>query len=181
MAATDTTRIIGELYSSACLELFESLDCVASATDEPHNSELTDAPIANIDAGSEDLEITLNLRLPTSILALTYPVTGAITDVSEEELEDWLSELSNQFMGRLKAKLHSRQCNVKLGLPVSHFDTDISELLSGKGHHESLYFMVDQEPCECHLTVELFNEDLIILEEAVEDPDAIGEGEMELF
>lgn len=177
----ETIKIIRELCSSVCFELFDSLDCVAMATDEAHEPELDGAPIANIDVASNDLEITLNLRLPTSILALTYPVTGSITNVGEEELEDWLSELSNQFMGRLKAKLYSRQCNVSLGLPRSHFDTNIDELLIEGGHHEFLYFMVDQEPCGCALTVELFNEDLCIGDQPFEDPHSASEGDIELF
>jgi CheY-specific phosphatase CheX len=140
-----------------------------------------DVPIACIDAGSIDLELIICLQFPVSVLALTYPVQEDITGVDEERLEDWISELSNQLIGRIKNKLLAHNCRVDLGLPTSYFGSDVSHLLSENGEIMSVYFDVDGETCAFHISIEVFEDDMVFTLDEAEDTDSLGDGELEMF
>lgn len=184
MHSSDVINQIEDLFEVACIGLFESLNCKAVRVDlDTYElaSNFHDAPIACIDAGSTEVELITGLQLPMSVLALTYPVQGEITGVDEERLEDWISELSNQLMGRLKTKLFSHQCQVFLGLPTTYFGAYIGDLISGEGEIKTLYFNLDGEFCACHISIETFGDDLAFSVEVDESIDVIAEGEIELF
>jgi hypothetical protein len=140
-----------------------------------------DVPVACIDAGSKDLELIICLQFPVSVLALTYPVQEDITGVDEERLEDWISELSNQLVGRIKNKLLLHNCQVDLGLPTSYFGSDVSHLLSKNGEIMSLYFDVDGETCGFHVSIEVFEDDMLFSLEEYDDNESLDEGELEMF
>jgi len=61
--------------------------------------------MAVIDTGSDELEVLLVLKMPFSVLSMTYPVIDNITSIDESKPEDWISELSNQLIRRVKTKL----------------------------------------------------------------------------
>jgi len=184
MQAKDVVNQIECLFEAACLGLFGSLNCTVSRV-YPDVYELEngmhDAPIACIDAGSSDVELITGLQIPMSVLALTYPVQGEITGVNEERLEDWISELSNQLIGRLKSKLIAHNCQVSLGLPTTYFGTEIDNLLVGECDKKSMYFDLDGEVCACHISIETFSDDLLFSHEVDENIDVLAEGEIELF
>ena len=184
MQAKDVVSQIEGMFEIACLGLFESLNCTVERVNlEDHElrSELGDAPIACIDAGSNEVELITGIQLPMSVLALTYPVQGNITGVNEEQLEDWISELSNQLIGRLKSKLITHNCQVTLGLPTTYFGTDINDLIVGDCERVSMYFDLDGEICACHISIETFNEEVSFSLEVDEDVDVLAEGDIELF
>jgi len=184
MHSRDVASQIEGLFEVACLGLFESLNCNAARVElsvYESESNFYDAPIACIDAGSDEVELIVGLQLPMSVLALTYPVQGDITGVDEERLEDWISELSNQLIGRLKTKLIAHKCQVSLGLPITYFGTNISDLIESENETKSMFFDLDGENCACHISIETFGSELLFSVEIDDDVDVLAEGEIELF
>lgn len=180
MRKNEVVQCIQSLYLECCKNLFQSLDCKTKLT-SGKNINLDESPIACIDAGSEDIEFMIALQLPLQVLALTYPVAEGITTVEENRLEDWISELSNQLIGRLKAKLIEHDCYVRIGLPQSYFGANVDELLSQNSEHADYYFDVDGEICGCSISIEVFDEAMSFSIEKNQNIDMQEEGELELF
>jgi len=173
-------QCVQDIFEEACTGLLESLSDLAIKIDSSRG-DLIEVPIACIDAGSHDIELIICLQFPVSVLALTYPIHADITGVDEERLEDWISELSNQLVGRVKNRLLTHNCQVDLGLPVSYFGSDVEHLLSQTGEIKSVYFDVDGETCAFHISVEVFEEDMVFTIAETEVLDALDDGELELF
>ena len=154
-------EVIGHIHAhfeSSCHDLFAGLNCsLAPLSESSHDFE--HAPIACIDAGSNEIELNIGLELPMEVLALTYPVPNII-DVDEESLEDWISELSNQLIGRLKAKLLKHDLQIDLGLPTSYFGAELDNLILADQNRLSLFFDLDGESCAFHVGIEIFQEDI---------------------
>lgn len=176
-----TAAVIRDQFELSCVELFSSLDCTVFKHDSV-DMEMDSAPIAFIDAGSEDLEVVIVLHVPLSVLTMTYPEFAAesIMAVSEQVLEDWISELANQLVGRFKNKMISHGCRLKIGLPAMYYDSG-DATLPIEGHEPFRFFFdIDKELVECSLYLQLFNPDLQ-LSQPEEDSNGAGEGELELF
>ena len=180
MRKKEVTECIQGLFLECCKGLFESLDCETQLTTD-HTVDLSESPIACIDGGSEDIEFMVALQLPLTVLALTYPVAEGITRVEEDRLEDWISELSNQLIGRLKAKLIEHDCFINIGLPQSYFGADVHELLSQNSEEVDYFFDLDGEVCGCSISIEVFDEAMSFSVEKNQDIDTQEEGELELF
>ena len=176
----EVVKSVQSLFENSCNDLFVSLNCYIRETDVANNS-LCDAPVAYIDAGSDDISLVIALQLPMTVLSLSYPVPGSISEVSEEILEDWINELSNQLIGRLKAKMLNHNQTLQIGLPASYFDSDISEVFLEDGEVKTFYFEIDGEVCVFHLSVKVFNENLNYTLEVNEETESIAEGDIELF
>jgi len=179
MRLTQIVEQIHEQFECACRDLFASLNCSLEPISESSH-DFEHAPIACIDAGSSDIELNIGLELPMEVLALTYPVPNII-DVDEESLEDWISELSNQLIGRLKAKLLKHNLQVDLGLPTSYFGADLDNLILADQHRLSLFFDLDGESCAFHIGIEIFAEDIDFSLEEIKREDDLAESEIELF
>lgn len=180
MRKNEVTQCIQSLFLDCCKALFQSLDCETHLTTNRH-AHLDECPIACIDGGSEDVEFMIALQLPLPVLALTYPVSEGITKVEEDRLEDWISELSNQLIGRLKAKLIEHDCFVSIGLPQSYFGAVVHELLSQNSEVIDYFFDIDGEICSCSISLEIFDEAMSFSIDKNQDIDMQEEGELELF
>ncbi len=181
MGSMEFNHCVKEVFQGACVELFNSLDCSVACA-ERNDCGLYDAPVACVDAGSKEVELVLGLQMPISLLALTCPVNACIVAVGEEYLEDWISELSNQLIGRVKSKLSSNESDLQLGLPVTYYGADDSELMQ-QDEKITLYFELDGEVCACYLSVELLvkAEELNSSNYFQEGADDSIRGELELF
>jgi hypothetical protein len=178
VATAETTQQIHDLFALSCIELFEGLNCMIVST-ELAPGVLDHAPLAMIDAGSDDLELSLFIRAPFTVLGLTYPCRDGITEIEDSELEDWLAELANQLVGKLKNRLLHLGCTLKLGLPNSYFDAEYADAVIPDTGLVSSHFAVDHEPVECSLYLEIFNPDMKLhTQSVVDDSDS---GELELF
>ena len=183
MRREEVIEQIQGLFKDSCTELFGSLNCEV-AIGEQNGESFEEVPIACIDAGSGDVEFLIALQLPLSILAMTYPVTEGITMVREDYLEDWISELSNQLIGRLKRKLTSHECNVDIGLPTTYFGAELESLLSANGansERKTYFFDIDGELCACSIALEVFNDATSYVIDPNSHDDDQNEGELELF
>ena len=171
------------VIEGCCYELFSSYQCEVTLVPYIEIDYIIDQfendYSAVIDLGSDDIELFSVLQMPLSVLAMTYPVPDVLT-LTDEALEDWISELSTQLIGRLKNQLLKHDCNLKLGLPETYYEKDIDDILPENSGRFTLYFDIDGEICGCTLSVEIFNENM---EFSVEENnmDLMDEGELELF
>jgi len=181
MGSIEFNHCVKEVFQEACVGLFNSLDCSVACA-ERNECSLYDAPVACIDAGSNEVELVLGLQMPIALLALTYPVSACTVAVGEEHLEDWISELSNQLLGRVKSKLNSNESDLQLGLPVTYYGDDDSELMQ-QDEKIALYFELDGEICACYLSVELQvkAEDIISSDYFQKNAEDSASGELEFF
>ena len=180
MRENEVAQCIQRLFLECCKDLFQSLECETHLTNR-RSLNLDECPIACIDAGSEDVEFMIALQLPIQVLALTYPVGEVIATMEEDRLEDWISELSNQLIGRLKGKLLEHDCMVQIGLPQSYFGAKVEELLAQNTHQADYYFDIDGEVCGCSISIEIFDEAMSFSIDKNEDINMQEEGELELF
>lgn len=178
MEHVEIAQSIHALFETACQELLATFNCeVKQITGS--QGDIYDAPLACIDAGSDEVEVDICLELPVSVLALTYPVPD-VTGVDEEALEDWISELSNQLIGRLKTKLYSYKIEITLGLPNSYYGVSLDSIIPPANNRFSVFLDVDGEICAFHLGLQIFKDD-ISFDEVRDDEDIVFESEIELF
>lgn len=177
----ETTQRIREVFETTCIELFRSLNCdvvrVEQCTDSLHG-----APLSYIDAGSDDIEVVIVLRAPLQVLSITYPKfeSDHILSVSEEKLEDWISELANQLVGRFKNQLLSLGCPLQIGLPELIYDTTGVKLPVENHEAYHCFFELDKEGIECSLFTRVFNENMSLTPQQ-QDSGGVADGELELF
>lgn len=180
MRDVEVVHCIQNLFFESCRDLFESLDCnVGLSVEKPER--LENCPIACIDGGSSDIEFKIGLELPLPVLALTYPVGEGITEIEEDRLEDWISELSNQLMGRLKNKLIGHDCFISIGLPTTFYGAEVTELLAENSNFSSSYFDIDGEVAGCSISIEVYDEAMTFSIESNGFDEDQHEGELELF
>lgn len=181
MSKEQVQDCILQLFESSCIELFKYYNCgIYKSNHNTHH--LDNVPVAYIDAGSNDVEILLTLRVPFSVLAMSYPIDAIILELDDTVLEDWILELSNQLMGNLKNKLINYGTILKLGLPDSYFDSNSNDLPAPATEGEKFIynFCVDNEIFECCIYIEIFNPDLNLIKQNEQDYD-IAIGDIELF
>ena len=180
----DVINQIEGLFEVVCIELFESLACNALRIQTDMNATehgLKDVPIACISADSSEIELKAGLQVPVPVLISTYPGNNPVNDEQEERLVDWISELSNLLMGRLKAKLMAHKCEVSLGLPTTYFSADINDLMTGESKAKPILFEINGEVCAFHISIKIMGRELVFTADVDDSIDLLAEGEMELF
>jgi hypothetical protein len=126
------------------------------------------------------MEIHIALELPIAVLSLTYPCEE-ITRADEAAIEDWASELSNQLIGRLKAKLYPFNINLNLGLPCTYFGPTVDEIAPESDWRDTLFMNVNGQTCAFHVIQEFFKDDIEFVVNASKSEDLMMESEVELF
>ncbi|TNC79684.1 MAG: hypothetical protein C9356_17880 [Oleiphilus sp.] len=176
MNRSEASQYINNEFSAACIALFEGFQCKVEPI-EADEADLDNAIAASIDAGSEELEIRALLRMPFSVLSLTYP-SADITVVEDTKLEDWMAEIANLLIGKLKTRLLNQGIKITIGLPENFFGDEFESLIP-PGAEEFVYgFDLDGVPIECRLYLELMADELTI---EAEGDDDVEEGELEMF
>ncbi|MCG8670814.1 MAG: hypothetical protein MI867_15495 [Pseudomonadales bacterium] len=170
---------IHRLFEESCTELFQGLGCNIKQIEAP-DDQSEQVPIAVIDAGSSELEVVVLMLLPVRVLALTYPTREEIITVFETTLEDWISELSNQLIGKLKNRLLNYGITLQLGLPAAYFGDELENLMPNHGHLEHFYFNVDNQLFECVVSID-FLSDVLELVCQTDNDNNINTGDLELF
>jgi CheY-specific phosphatase CheX len=66
----------------------------------------------------ENVRGTVGLTAPLTALSATHPSALAGERIDARMLEDWLGELANQMMGRIKAQLRRRSVTVWMSTPI---------------------------------------------------------------
>ncbi len=79
-------------------------------------------PIAVIGFGGEMLRGSVSFEVPWRVLQASHPSRSSAT----EDLADWVGEIANLTLGKVKTKLRSRGVAIQLGLPMT-FTTQASQ------------------------------------------------------
>lgn len=174
------TEALLQMLKTDCISLFEHYGCAIFHT-ENMGIEIEDSPVSMIDAGSNEMELSLTLRIPHAVLSLSYPCHDILNDISEEQLEDWAMELANQLMGKLKNRLVSQQIYLKLGLPEAYFDIEDATPFGSDAMAQQLYFSVDGIPFACSLAYDIKDPHWQPSLQFVPDTQESFGGEIELF
>jgi hypothetical protein len=166
------------LFEETCFDVFNSIQCNLQKVDTA--KDILAVPCAHIDAISEDLNVKLLLRGPVSILKQTYPIDGDKEEIKVQDLEDWISELANRFMGDLKNKLINYQHYLQLGTPIKQFGLSLKEFAEDGYEAVTFKFKSGREVFECSLHTKVLNESLAFEYQEPED-DPFADGELEMF
>jgi len=172
-------QALHELFESTCHEVFESLECQIEKVNG--SKKVLTVPCAYINAASEDIKMTLLLRGPISILKKTFPVKDNIETIIPEELDDWISELSNRFMGCLKNKLISYEHLLILDIPIKRFGVDVENFLPAGYQSFVLHFNIANEVFECSLHTKILADNIEFTYNESADESDTNDGELEMF
>jgi CheY-specific phosphatase CheX len=138
--------------------------------------------LAIIGLGGQKLRGSVVLSVPAPLLASSHPTGGG----TPEELADWLSELANLLLGRLKVQLLERGISIELGTPVTLSGTAL-RFHRFKGLPMIHSFRATDaetlgaENSHIHVVFEAIGEDGAQLSAARDTDVALDEGEVVLF
>ncbi|VUD68769.1 hypothetical protein TDB9533_04128 [Thalassocella blandensis] len=163
MDQNETLQFMSSLLEVSCLELFEKFGCEVTFLDEVP-LDVTDMPMAVVDAGNADFESSLYVHIPFSVLSVTFPIRHQKEDFGEAELEDWVCEIANRILGRLKNKLALYSCPIKTGLPEYYLGTGEGYEVSNISETLDYYFELAGEVCKVTLAIELFTDHINFIE-----------------
>ena len=106
---------IGQHLLESTCQVFE--DNAVSLSDAARCEPLGDwlDPIAVIGFGGETLRGSVSFEVPWRVIQASHPARSSATD----DLVDWVSELSNLVLGKLKTRLRGRGVVIQLGLPMT--------------------------------------------------------------
>lgn len=167
----DSQEIILNLTSEACLSLFSdySLPLQAAAPSEQGlQTELLFCSV--IGFSSEKVRGTL-------VLATTREPLGRTTPVQGGELREWVAELSNQLLGRVKRQLMDRGVELALSTPIVLRGERLAPMPSKEA--PPLVF-VCEGGCVCVWMDAVIAPDLDLSQIQASDP-GMGEGDAMLF
>jgi hypothetical protein len=167
----DSREIVNSLTSEACISLFSDYSLPlrpAQKDDKDRNPELLFCSV--IGFSSDQMRGTLVLATTSEPLGRTTPVQGG-------SLREWVAELSNQLLGRVKRQLMERGVILAMSTPI---------VLRGERLHPmpnndapALTFVCDGG-CVC-VWVDAEIEPGVDLSHVQKDGAGIGEGEALLF
>ncbi len=113
---------IGERLLDATSRVFEENGVLLSERTrcEPASDWLD--PIAVIGFGGETLRGSVSFEVPWRVLQASHPTKST----AQEDLVDWVGELANLTLGKLKTELRGCSVSIQLGLPTT-FTTRAAE------------------------------------------------------
>jgi hypothetical protein len=106
--------LIDTIVQSATVELFHSYGVAVAPLPRrpPRPATLPDGHFGVITFNGHGMNGALTLFVPTPILGLTKAST-----LQALQARDWIRELTNQLMGRIKTRLLQLQVTLQIGLP----------------------------------------------------------------
>ncbi len=113
---TEETRpLLVDLLIGSCLELFESYNVDLQHCDDTSTENQDIHMVALLGLSDSDIRSSFTLTVSQNILKHSFPSDD---NVSDDDLQDWLGELSNQLAGRLKNKVVPYGRKLDLGVPT---------------------------------------------------------------
>ncbi len=74
--------------------------------------------VAVIGFSGDVMRGVLGVTAPAEAIAETHPLAGQVEELCDEQLYDWIAELSNQLLGRIKGELMGYGVTLWLASPV---------------------------------------------------------------
>lgn len=106
---------LGQELVRAALEVFEETGVVLEDSFRAQASVSSTDPMAVIGFGGDTVRGAVALEAPLSVIQASHP--GQSSDTAD--LVDWLGELSNLLLARLKSKLRLASVAIQLGVPMT--------------------------------------------------------------
>lgn len=175
----DVVPYVLSLFETSCIKQFESINRKITRIETPGLLS-GERRAAFISSGNEDMKVSLLLCMSKSTLKNTMPSMGDLApNLGEELLQDWLHELCNRLLGRLKNKLLDHNCSLRMGLPQACPEHYLGVLQNEPGQKICEYYELDGEVIECHLCVNQLNPDMVMEQYEDEDEDWFDESELQ--
>ena len=173
----ETLQRIDSYIESSTRELFKSQGMEVEP--EPRREAKAVNPLAaTIGFTSENLRGFLMLSLDRELAARSLPANLRGLAGNEEILADWTGELSNQLLGRLKARFCPTGIEISLSTPIVFTGKDMHRFPNTAPLQRSLFF------AEGRLVVEIqacYDRDFEIPEEGELPKPSQSEGEVLFF
>lgn len=181
---SDTRVVIAEQLTESCKELFESYEVSLKATNNKKSLESEKEGvhlIGLLGVTSEGLRATVAIQTCDQILQDTFPAD--LDDDRDQKIQDWIGELSNQLLGRLKNKLLPYGCELTLGIPTVIQGTQLEAILPRKSETSSHRFISEQNNDVALFLSTIVEEDSFTLQtpDAETQDDVMSEGELLFF
>lgn len=177
--AQQITPHIAGLFNSACINVFSDFDQGIRKIDHPSSN--SDTLTAYINADSSDFNVSLLLSMPRQLLSQFLSTNKMGSSEKERVLSESILELSNQLLGKLKNQLVSDECRLKLGLPKLCSDSESNQLLPERSDKQKLFYEIKNNLIECHLAVDVINENMTMIPVGEDVNASFEESELELF
>ena len=146
MNISDSRAVIAEQLVESCKELFGSYEVNIEVDEEknsPGNGEGETHLIGLLGVTAEGLRATVAIQTSDQILQDTFPAD--LDSDRDQKLQDWIGELSNQLLGRLKNKLIPYGCELTLGVPAVIQGSQLKTILPRRTEISSHRFITDQD------------------------------------
>jgi CheY-specific phosphatase CheX len=115
----ESWRITHELLASCCQSLFENLGVKMAIV-----ADLQAAPARKgerlatfVGYSGAQLRGSIAMDVPTTLIARLHPSTASAEKLGNDDLCDWLGELANQLLGRLKNGLARHGVTLQMSTP----------------------------------------------------------------
>lgn len=116
---------------TAALALFEHLS--VEVTIEAKAERVSSDIACSVGFASPHLRGSLTMTAERNFVSESRPAELRITDANETEISDWMGELGNQLLGRLKNRLISHGVVIDLGTPAVLCGVDIRRHTGRRG------------------------------------------------
>lgn len=167
---TNSQEIVDTIASEACLSLFSDYSLTLQRADATDDSSARDLVYcAVIGYSSEQMKGTLLLATSSEPLGRTAPVENS-------SRREWIAELANQLLGRIKSKLAERGVILAISTPVVLRGTHLRPLTAQE--LLPLIFVCDGG-CVCVWMDASLSPELDLTR--IEECQVMGEGEALLF
>ena len=178
IGSSQVSLLIRDLFESSYLNFLQGIDYKFKKVNTV--DDCSETLTAQIGASSSDLNIQLLLRVPKLLLSLLLPSGQSASVQKDTVLADWVLELSNQLLGKLKSDLVSHECRLDLGIPILYTSPVPTSSNSADAASQKWLYEIENSVIECCLSINVINDGLTIRRAKVES-DSVEEGELELF
>jgi CheY-specific phosphatase CheX len=129
-----------DFIASATQELFNSHGLMVSSSPPPATAEGENLLIATIGFTAAELRGTLVLAMDRGLAASSLPGNLKAREQGDEIVADWVGELSNQLLGRLKNRFGSIGIDIALSTPIVFAGKELRHYCDDSSIHRALYF-----------------------------------------
>ena len=170
------TELFGNNLEVALAALFDHLG--VSVTFEPPPERAKCDLACSIGFASPNLRGSLTMTADRAFVIQSRPAELRDSKPSEIEVSDWMGELGNQLLGRLKNRLIAYGVVIDLGTPAVLYGVEIQRHMGRRPVACQRFVLSDGGKLVVHLDADV-SEDFQIIEDT--GAEAMPEGEVALF
>lgn len=170
--------LLDSVLEDASVALFTSVGLSPSRVLLPAHT--ADDMGASIGFAGRELRGALVLISTRKLVTLALP--PEVQDrTSDEQLADWMGELTNQLLGRIKNKLLAYGIELAMGTPAVMLGSDLSRKDRHRGIRRQFAFLHGEEPLSVCFDAVASSQALVLTVPSVPPTSTIVEGDVALF